>query len=136
MCHNSEDKREVKRIGIYLRSKGILPWLDEWELRPGLPWQTELENQIGNIKAAAVFVGNSGMGPWHNMEVTAFINQFVKRQCPVIPTILESCNSIPSLPIFLQGMTLIDFSNKTPDPYDLLMRGITGNRKIDLRVAK
>lgn len=38
ICHNSSDKSEVKRIATRLRNEGILPWLDEWELRPGFPW--------------------------------------------------------------------------------------------------
>ncbi len=35
LCHNSADKPAVKRIGEKLKQRGILPWLDEWELRPG-----------------------------------------------------------------------------------------------------
>ncbi|MBI4591089.1 MAG: toll/interleukin-1 receptor domain-containing protein [Candidatus Rokubacteria bacterium] len=58
--HNSVDKPVVKRIGDQLKATGILPWLDEWELRPGLPWQKALGEQIKSIKSAAVFVGFSG----------------------------------------------------------------------------
>jgi hypothetical protein len=79
MCHNSEDKPEVQEISLRLRNHGILPWLDEWELRPGFLWQKLLEEQISNIKSAAVFVGESGIGPWQDMELRAFINQFVHR---------------------------------------------------------
>jgi TIR domain len=50
LCHQSEDKPAVKEIGNQLKDLGILPWLDEWELRPGLPWQRSLEKQIGQIK--------------------------------------------------------------------------------------
>ncbi len=35
MCHNSKDKPEVKVIGERLKEHGILPWLDESELRAG-----------------------------------------------------------------------------------------------------
>jgi WD40 repeat protein len=63
LCHNSEDKPAVKEIGERLKEQGILPWLDEWELRPGLPWQRLLEEQIEQIKSAAVFIGQSGIGP-------------------------------------------------------------------------
>lgn len=128
MCHNSEDKPEIKKIAINLRTKGVLPWLDEWELRPGLPWQVELERQIGNIRSAAVFVGNSGMGPWQNMEVNAFIRKFVDRQSPVIPAVLRSCKKAPDMPIFLNGMTWVDFHKKIPNPYEHLIWGITGEK--------
>ncbi len=39
LCHNSIDKPAVKKIGEQLKEQGLLPWLDVWELRPGLPWQ-------------------------------------------------------------------------------------------------
>ena len=98
-----------KQIGEQLKLHGILPWLDEWELRPGLPWQPLLEKQIGKIKSAAVFVGKNGRGPWQDAELYAFLRQFAKRECPVIPVILPDGESAPDLPIFLEGMTWVDF---------------------------
>jgi len=128
ICHNSEDKSEVKRIALRLLNRSILPWLDIWELRPGLPWQQALEAQIGNIKSAAVFVGNSGIGPWQNMELNAFIRQFVQRQCPVMPVLLQTCACVPTLPLFLDGMTWVNFKQRNPNPYDQLIWGITGRK--------
>ncbi|MDJ0618923.1 MAG: toll/interleukin-1 receptor domain-containing protein [Calothrix sp. MO_192.B10] len=46
LCHNSQDKPEVEKIAKELQKQGITPWLDKWELRPGFPWQRELETQI------------------------------------------------------------------------------------------
>ena len=63
LCHNSQDKPEVREIAQQLQQQGLKPWLDEWELRPGLSWQELLEEQIEYIKYAAVFVGSSGLGP-------------------------------------------------------------------------
>lgn len=132
LCHNSEDKPAVKEIGERLKERGILPWLDEWELRPGLPWQRLLEEQISQIKSAAVFVGESGIGPWQNMELEAFLRQFVTRGCPVIPVILPDCKETPELPIFLGGMTWVDFRKDDPDPMEQLTWGITGERSARL----
>lgn len=126
LCHNNKDKPVVKEIGERLKERGILPWLDEWELRPGLPWQRALELQIKNIKAAAVFVGKSGIGPWQNMEQAAFIQQFVKRECPVIPVILRDCEKSPELPPLLDSMTWVDFRKDDPEPMEQLIWGITG----------
>lgn len=75
LCHNSIDKPAVMEIGMQLRELGLLSWLDEWELRPGVPWQRLLEQQIASIKAAAVFVGNSGIGPWQHQELDAFLRE-------------------------------------------------------------
>ncbi len=129
LCCNSADKPAVRELGKKLKKMDISPWLDEWELRPGLPWQKALEKQIKNIRAAAVFVGKNGIGPWQDMEQAAFIRQFVKRGCPVIPVILSDCIEEPELPAFLEGMMWVDFRKKDTDPMKLLKWGITGERE-------
>jgi hypothetical protein len=126
LCHNGKDKPEVKRIGELLRAQGIAPWLDEWELRPGLPWQRALEEQIEHIKSAAVFVGSNGRGPWQDMELEALIREFVDRGCPVIPVVLADAPDKPQLPPFLRGMTWVDFRKSDPNPMERLIWGITG----------
>ena len=126
LCHNSKDKSEVKQIGEQLKQQGLKPWLDEWEFRPGLPWQRELERQIGHIKSAAVFVGSSGFGPWQEHELDAFLREFVKRQCPVIPVLLATAPQQPILPIFLSSYMWVDFRQPQPEPMGQLIWGITG----------
>lgn len=128
LCHNSHDKPAVKKIAEQLRERGLRPWLDVWELQPGLPWQRTLEAQIPSIGAAAIFVGTEGRGPWQEFEIEAFIRQFVNRGCPVIPVILPTCQEVPELPVFLEGMTYVDFRLEDPDPLDQLVWGITGDR--------
>lgn len=128
LCHNHADKAQVRQIATQLRDCGLLPWLDEWELRPGMPWQNILEQQIENVKSVAVLVGENSIGPWQDMEQSAFLRQFVARQCPVIPVVLPNCKVLPNLPVFLAGMTWVDFRNTTPDPLQQLVWGITGER--------
>jgi hypothetical protein len=133
LCHNSEDKLIVKDIGKQLKQHGVLPWLDEWELQPGLPWQRSLEKQIPKIKAAAVFVGKEGIGPWQQAELEAFLGEFFRRGCPVIPVLLPGTPRKPDLlPIFLRGMTWVDFRKQEPDPLRQLIWGITGIRDPDV----
>ncbi len=126
LCHNSRDKSIVKDIALQLKQRGLRPWLDEWQLRPGLPWQRALEQQIDSIGAAAVFVGPDGFGPWQQMEQEAFLREFVNRGCPVIPVILPGVQTQPDLPKFLKGMTWVDFRSSAPNPLDSLIWGITG----------
>ncbi|TKB70230.1 MAG: TIR domain-containing protein [Nitrospira sp.] len=128
LCHNSEDKAEIRQIADELSRRGLKPWLDELEIRPGQLWQVALEEQIKTIKAAAVFVGKSGISPWQQMEVRSFLNQFVKRACPIIPVILSSATGTPELPIFLQNFHWVDFRKNHPDPYEQLINGIAGKK--------
>jgi len=129
LCHNSQDKRAVKAIGEQLKAHGLKPWLDEWEVQPGQPWQLALEQQIQSIRSAAVFIGENGIGPWQVEEQAAYLREFVKRPCPVIPIILPDCKKTPQLPIFLSGFTWVDFRKQEPDPLKQLVWGITGYKE-------
>jgi hypothetical protein len=128
LCHNGSDKHNVRKIADQLETSGILPWLDERELPPGQAWQPLLEKQIESIKAAAVFVGAAGVGPWQEQELYGFLREFVSRKSPVIPVLLQDAPAEPDLPFFLGGLTWVDFRVKDPDPLSRLIWGITGRR--------
>ena len=128
LCHNSADKPAVKTIAAQLKARGILPWLDEWELPPGQPWQPLLEQQIGSIGAAAVFVGRAGIGPWQEEELNGFLREFVARKSPVIPLLLSDAPNSPTLPVFLNSRTYVDFRAGAAEALDRLIWGITGVR--------
>ena len=132
LCHNWADKPAVKKIAQRLKASGVMPWLDEWELQPGLPWQRLLEQQIDNIRSAAVFVGDAGIGPWQQQEIEAILNVFASRQCPVIPVLLHNAPAKPKLPLFLNAMTWVDFRLSDPDPLERLVWGVTGKRMGEL----
>ncbi|MDB9459606.1 SUMF1/EgtB/PvdO family nonheme iron enzyme, partial [Dolichospermum circinale CS-545/17] len=78
------------------------------------------------IRTAAVFVGNSGLGPWQIEEIKAFLRAFVNRKCPVIPVLLPNAPKEPKLPVFLQGLMWVDFREHDPEPLGQLIWGITG----------
>ena len=128
LCHNSADKPAVRRIGDQLKEAGLLPWLDVDELPPGQPWQPLLEQQIQNIRAAAVCFGAAGIGPWQEREMYGFLSAFVKRGVPVIPLLLPDAPSTPELPVFLSAMTWVDFRLAHSNSLTQLIWGITGKR--------
>ena len=97
-------------------------------MRPGMPWQEVLEQQIPKIKSVAVFVGCEGMGPWQEQELAAFLREFVRRKCPVIPVLLKDAPREPGLPLFLDGMTWVDFRQNHPHLMSRLLWGITGEK--------
>jgi hypothetical protein len=128
LCHNSEDKDSVRLLYQELRGRGLNPWFDEEHLRPGAPWQRELEATIPQIRSVAVVVGPQGQGPWQNLELQAFLQEFIKRECPVIPVLLKEVGEAPKLPLFLGMFTWVDFRNTQPDPWVQLVWGITGRK--------
>jgi hypothetical protein len=128
MCYNSKDRDQVVAIGERLKERGILPWLDVWAIRPGMRWQKELLKHIKSIKAAAVFIGPGGPGPWQGLEVETLLGQIAGRNRPLIPVILEGRKGQPRLPSFLPALHLVDLRRPDPDPFEQLIWGITGEK--------
>ncbi len=124
LCYHGQARPAVEDVARRLRLRGLSPWLDVWELRPGRPWKRFVEKQIQSIGAAAVFVGEEGLGPWQDLEIAALLHQFAERGCPVIPVILPKCRKIPKLPAFLESMTWVDLRPAAPDPLKQLIRRI------------
>ena len=128
LCHNSDDKAEVRELSTALKNEGLQPWLDEEQLIPGRPWQDLLEQQIESIKTAAICVGNNGTGPWQDIELRAFLREFARRGTPVIPVILPACEEVPDLPLFLNQFTWVDLRGEESNPLSNLIWGITGQQ--------
>ncbi len=121
-CHNGADKATVKRIGEHLQAYSLLPWLDEWELPPGQPWQPLVEQQLMQSKMMAFFVGANGTGTWQEQELYMFMN--LKR--PVILVFLPDAPRNVRYPGFLSTATWVDFRKNDPDPIEQMVWGITG----------
>jgi TIR domain len=102
LCHNSKDKPAVRKLNEVLKSGGIKTWFDEEQIKPGDLWQTVLESQISEIAACLIIVGDTGLGPWHDMERRAFISEFANRGCKVIPVLIGNASAPPELPLFLR----------------------------------
>lgn len=128
LCHNSKDKEQVKAIGDRLKERGILPWLDSWEIQPGMRWQQELRKHIKSVRSAAIFIGPRGTGPWQELEVEALLSEIAKRNRPIIPVVLAGRQGNPRLPAFLNLLQLVDMRQSNPDPFEQLIWGITGER--------
>lgn len=125
LCHNSQDKSTVRAIAHQLIDRGIVPWLDEWELRPGTRWIPVIELQLRQVPAAAIFVG-AGIGPWQDVEMDALLREFVKRGVPAIPVLLEGSVLPADLPAFLEILTWVKMDVADPDPIDQIIFGIRG----------
>jgi GTPase SAR1 family protein len=126
LSYNWRDKDAVRSIARQLRNRGLRPWMDERQLRPGLAFQPELEEIIARVPAAAVIFG-AQRGPWQMREIYAFNQQSVNRGCVIVPVLLPDANTA-DLPVFLQGLTWVDLAAPKPDPIDQLVWGITGQQ--------
>jgi hypothetical protein len=81
---------------------------------------------IKNIKAAVVFLGPSGIGPWQSVEQEALLIGFAQKKNKIIPVILPGGKKKRSMPEFLKLINWVDFRRADPDPLGLLAWGLTG----------
>jgi hypothetical protein len=130
LSYNSEDRAAVEQLAIYLQDRvNLHPWLDKWELIPGESWVENLERGLAESVTCAIFVGQSGKGPWQEQEVKLALRQQVKNpDFRVIPVLLLDAPQQPELPAFLSGNMWVDFRNGLHDD-DALWRlecGIRG----------
>ena len=129
LSHNGRDKPAVRTIADDLRERGLHPWFDERDLRPGSDWLDEIERVIPMVKAAAIIVGPNGFSDWLSEERKAFERESKRRALPIIPVFLPTLDGDPRLPPFLEGKTSVDFRTLETRPLEQLIWGITGKNE-------
>lgn len=129
LSHNSVDKPAVEDVARRLLAAGIRPFLDTWHLIPGQPWQEELEQALTDSDCTAVFLGPSGVSPWHNEEMRAALDDAVRRRDDyrIIPVLLPGA-ALESVSRFLARRSWVDFSVGLDDAeaFSRLVAGIKG----------
>jgi hypothetical protein len=130
LSYNSADEEAVGGIARRLREEARLcPFLDRWHLIPGEPWQEAIEEALEQSETVAVFVGPSGISPWHNEEMRAGLDRAVRGRddVRVIPVLLPGADP-KYLPSFLTRRTCADFRAglDDDDAFARLVAGILG----------
>ena len=115
LAHRSQDKPIIRKIYKELEARGYKPWFDEEQIAPGTQFQAELEQAIGNIKTAAICLGQGELGRWQALELRVFISQCVRRNIPVIPVLLPGVKFIPKDLIFLNEFHAVFFGDEIAD---------------------
>jgi len=130
LSHNNRDQEAVETLGrrLVLDAK-LRPFLDKWHLIPGAPWQAALEGALEASDTAAVFVGPSGISPWHNEEMRAALSRAVASRDTfrVIPVLLPGAPR-EAVTAFLAARTWVDFRSglDDDDAFRRLVAGIKG----------
>ena len=140
LSHSSTNKPAVEELAKRLVREGIEPWLDRWNLIPGVAWQRAVETALANCATCVVFVGPGGFGAWQNEEMREAIGRRVAKsrtaaadgQEPfrVIPVLLPGAERPERgrLPSFLAATTWVEFRTSLEDEqaFHRLVCGIRG----------
>ena len=129
LSHNSRDKPVVRKLNEALKSRKVRTWLDEDQVELGEPWQRALEKAISRISACAIIVGDNGIGPWMDMEVQAFIREFVNRGARIIPVLVGSSEAPPGLPPLLAQFPWLDLRDWDERKLDRLAQAVSRHNR-------
>ncbi|MDY7077181.1 MAG: TIR domain-containing protein [Chloroflexota bacterium] len=130
LSYSRADEEVVRVIARRLGEEARLRlFLDRWHLIPGAPWQEAIEEALERSETVAVFVGPSGISPWHNEEMRAGLDRAVRDRDDVriIPVLLPGAEP-KTLPSFLVRRTYVDFRAglDDADAFARLVAGILG----------
>jgi PhnB protein len=133
LSYNRSDKYTVKNLAHALLQNGLKPWLDEWNLIPGAPWQPEIEKVLKKCRSVAVLIGPSGLSPWQSEEMRAAINRRVQETnglFRLIPVLLPGASRdvVANDFQFLSATTWVEFTDSIDDEEHVhrLVCGIRG----------
>jgi hypothetical protein len=132
LSHHGADKALVEALAERLEDEaGLKPFLDKWRLVPGDPWQEGIEQALNDSAACAVFLGPSGLGPWHNQEMRAALDKRIRsRLFRVVPVLLPGAEPTDprTLPSLLSNLSWVDFRTGLDDEeaFHRLVAGIKG----------
>jgi hypothetical protein len=75
LSYNRRDGQFVERIAERLKRERLEPWLDAWQLVPGVDWKRGLADSLAASGSCAVFVSVADPGAWQNQEVSLALDR-------------------------------------------------------------
>jgi hypothetical protein len=96
LCHASEDKAAVIDIYRRLQRKGLRPWLDKMDLRPGQAWDHEIRKAIRSSRFVLVFLSSTSVAKRGYVQKEFALALDVLAEMPegqifIIPVRLDDC---------------------------------------------
>lgn len=106
LCHSSVDKNIVIKVKHDLERRGILTWLDEFQIGIGESIRREIEQGISSSNFLIFFISNSSLkSEWVNREIdSAFMREVESKDTTIIPILIEECE----IPTMLKPKRYID----------------------------
>jgi WD40 repeat protein len=127
LSFSSADRALARHIGERLQAHGFSTFVDEKDLRAGLPWIEALEAAIGSARAVAVLIGGGAFGNVQQYEKgMAFVRRARDPQFLLVPVLLPGCETPPTG--FLELETWVDLraSIDAPEGWTKLLAALRG----------
>src|SRR5262249_5942814 len=111
-----------------LRRRGVNPWLDREQIRPGQPFADAIQQAIATVRTAAIFIGPHGLGQWQGAELRRLLRPCLEKGLTVMPVLLPGARALPRELPFLRDLNSVRFVERADEgeALDKLLWGITG----------
>jgi hypothetical protein len=98
LSHSSKDKWFVRRIATDLKRAGVIPWVDEWQIRAGESIPQKVSDGIKDSDCIIVVLSKNAIeSKWVEREwQTKYWDEIQRDRVLVIPVLIEDCK-IPEL---------------------------------------
>lgn len=121
LSYNSKNRDFVLKIQTFLEKRGFETFFDVQDIESGDKWLTTIEDSLNKSKAAVIFIGDEGVGPWQKKEILDVLDKnLADNEYKILPVLLPKQNDVAiySLPWFLKDIQHISFTSDT-DHYAL-----------------
>lgn len=126
LAHNSLDKPQIRAIAGRLKQRKLRPWVDEDQILAGQSFQKMIQYAIPRVRAAAVFVGPSGLGEWQADEVELLMSACKKEDKPLFLVLLPGIKEIPQELGFIAQKHWVSFDRGVNQALNDIESGIQG----------
>jgi hypothetical protein len=109
LAYNWEDQQAVQVVATKLKSIGLKPWMDIDQVAPGTSFVEQIGAAIPRSNAAAIFIGEKGIGRWQKAELDTCLITSAEENIPVIPVLLPS-TIVQELPPLLRRFRCVTFT--------------------------
>jgi hypothetical protein len=136
ISYNSADLDHAKALHRLLAQRGLKPWIDTQDLRPGASFQDALEESLQGARSVLACIGPRDRGPWQREEIRVALSRSAAERLPVIPVLLPGAPRAPDLSAFLKERSWVDLREGIDDEgLDRIVWGITGAKPGDQRAG-
>src|SRR5688500_12909001 len=111
ISHSSKDKPAVAALALALRERGIVPWLDKWEIGPGDDIVASINAGLEEAPAGIiVFSRHSRESRWVEAEVSYLTYARIQERKVLIPVMVGDDAWVPPLlrPLARRGIEEIE----------------------------
>ena len=111
VSYSNVDRVWVHWLAKQLQSAGFSVFVDEWCIRPGMPWRLQIEAALQNADAGIVVLSPEAVASGVvDAEITAMLQKAWAQSQPFVPVLYRDCK----IPILLRSLQYIDFRSADP----------------------